>query len=137
MIQEKTVLGGESYYYTTNLKVAVALATMGFPLSKRPISRTVRADEKESIVFWFESKNQEGRNAKSVASAVTKDAEMLAESDPENPLNYIRAALLNRDVLVTMLKQTPKYVTLETNGKRIFIREDATEEERRQIASKV
>jgi len=136
MIKEK-IKSGEQYYYTTNLKAAVALATTGFKLKSPPISRTTRDDGRESVVFWFETLNGEGRSAEDVVRSVTKEADVLNASDPENPLNYIRAALMNRDVLVTLLKQTPKYVVVETNGKRIALREDATEEDRRRIAARV
>jgi len=129
MIQEK-IKSGEEYYHTSNLKAAVALATMGFPLKNPPVSRMTRSDGKESTVFWFEALNDKGQSAESVFRAVTKEADVLNERDPENPLNYIRAALMNRDVLVQLIRETPRYVVVETNGKRIALREDATEEDK-------
>jgi hypothetical protein len=51
----------ESYFYTANIKVATALATMGFAMKQpEPVTRMVRPDGKESTVFWFENLNEKG-----------------------------------------------------------------------------
>ena len=136
MIHEN-IKSGEEYYHTTNLKAAVALATSGFKLKSPPISRMVRNDGRESTVFWFESLNDKGQSADSVFRAVTTEADMLNERDPENPLNYIRAALMNRDVFAQLIRETPRYVVVETNGKRIAIREDATDQDRKTMSKRI
>jgi hypothetical protein len=54
MIRE-TTNEREEFFYTPNLKAAVALVTLGFRLKEgNAVTRTVRADGKESTVFWFD-----------------------------------------------------------------------------------
>jgi hypothetical protein len=69
-----------------------------------------------------------------VLRGMTKDAESLAMSDPENPINYMRCALANRDELIALIRKAPRHIVIERNGRRVAIREDASEEQRKQIA---
>ena len=124
-------------FHTTNLKAATALATMGFKPHQPPVTRIVREDGKESVVFWFEAQNDKGENASSVYRGMTKEADVLNEKDPENVINYLRSYAANRDVYVEIIRNTPRYVELESNGKRISIREDATDEQREAILAKL
>jgi hypothetical protein len=113
----------ETYFYTANIKVATALATMGFAMKQpEPVTRMVRPDGKESTIFWL---------------GMTKEGDALDASDPENPINYIRAALLNRDTLVDLVHGTPRRIIIERNGKRIAIREDATDADKKILATKL
>jgi hypothetical protein len=41
----------------------------------------------------------------------------------------------NRDEIVSLVKNTPRHVVIERNGRRIAIREDASEETRRKISN--
>jgi len=125
----------DEYFYTANLKAATALATLGFKLKNpNPITRTIRNDGKESIVFWFDSLNDQGQKAEDVYSGMTKGGEALDKSDPENILNYFRAYSANRDVFVDLIRNTPRMVEITTNGKHILIREDATDEDKKNIS---
>jgi DNA-binding sugar fermentation-stimulating protein len=58
----------------------------------------------------------------------------LDKSDPENILNYFRAYSANRDVFVDLIRNTPRMVEITTNGKHILIREDATDEDKKNIS---
>jgi hypothetical protein len=128
----------ESYFYTANIKVATALATMGFAMKQpEPVTRMVRPDGKESTVFWFDELSTTGAKARDVVLGMTKEADALDSSDPENPINYIRAALLNRDTLVDLVHSTPRRIIIERNGKRIAIREDATDADKKNLATKL
>jgi hypothetical protein len=120
-------------FQTINLKAAVCLATLGFKPNNPPITRMVRADGKESTVFWFEGTNDKGEDAGFVYRNMTKEGDNLERKDPENPICYIRAALANRDILVDLIRETPRIIEIVRNGKRIAISENASEETRREM----
>jgi hypothetical protein len=130
----ETIRDSEQYFYTPNLKVATALVTLGFlPKMPCPITRTVRSDGRESTVFWLDAVNAKGQRAEDVFTGMTKGGEALNESDPENPINYIRAALANRDVLVDWIRNTPRRIEVEIKGRRLLVREDATDADKKEI----
>ena len=133
MITE-TIKQQEEYFYTANLKVAAALVTLGFaPKMPNPITRTIRSDGRESTVFWFDATNKDGMQADEVFKGMTKGAEDIEKADPENPINYIRAALQNREVLVDWIRATPQRVEVEIKGKKLLIRRDASEEDKKRL----
>jgi hypothetical protein len=134
MIQE-IIKDQEEFVYTANLKAATALATLGFGLKyPQPVTRTVRTDGKESTVFWFNSTNDRGERAEDVILGMTKGGEKLEQEDPEHIVNYLRAYAANRDALVDIIRQTPRRIIVETNGKRILVREDATDADKKELA---
>jgi hypothetical protein len=134
----ETITIPEEYFYTANLKAATALATLGFKLKNpNPITRTIRNDGKESTVFWFDSLNELGEKAEDVYSGMTKGGEELDKTDPENIINYLRAYAANRDVFVDLIRNTPRMLEVITNGKHILIREDASEEDKKNIAKMI
>lgn len=120
-------------FHTTNLKAASALVTLGFELLNPPVTRTVRDDGVESTVFWFEPINKEGKKAIEVYRDMTKGSEKLRASDPENPINYMREVLSNRDELISLIRNVPRHVIINRNGRSIAIREDATKEQKDQF----
>jgi hypothetical protein len=122
-------------FQTINLKAAVALATLGFKPNNPPVTRIVRQDGKESTVFWFDCVNDKGQDASEVYRAMTKDGEELERKDPENPINYIRAALANRDVLVELIRDTPRIIEIERDGKKIAISEKASLETKKEMSA--
>ena len=133
MITE-TIKQQEEYFYTANLKVATALVTLGFaPKMPNPITRTIRSDGRESTVFWFDATNKDGMQADEVFKGMTKGAKDIEKADPENPINYIRAALQNREVLVDWIRAPPQRVEVEIKGKKLLIRRDASEEDKKQL----
>lgn len=137
MIQE-IIRTQEEFVYTANLKAATALATLGFGLKyPQPVTRTIRADGKESTVFWFNSTNDRGEKAEEVILGMTKGGEELERKDPEHIVNYLRAYAANRDAIVDIIRQTPRRIIVETNGKRILVREDATPEDRAELAKRL
>lgn len=123
----------QKLFHTTNLKAATALLTLGF--KKITISRIVRKDGKESIVFWFEGENESGEDAESVFEGMTTKGEELAQKDPENVVNYLRAFAANRDELIADIKATPRMVTFTKDGRKISISENASEDLKSRIAA--
>ena len=123
----------KKFFHTINLKAAVALATLNFKMNKPPVTRLVRTDGKESTEFWFEGENDKGQDASQVYRQMTKEGDELEAKDPENPLCYIRAALANRDVLVDIIRNTPRLIEIEHNGKRIAISENASDKTKQEM----
>ena len=119
-------------FHTTNLKTATALITLGF--TKLQTSITVRTDGKESMVFWFKPTNDAGLQAATVYHGMTKGGESLSKSDPENVVNYLRAYAANRDELVSEIRNTPRMVEVRNGDKSALIPENATEEQKRNVA---
>jgi hypothetical protein len=134
MITE-TIKDQEEFVWTANLKAATALATLGFGLKHpTPVTRTIRTDKKESTVFWFNSTNDKGDRAEDILLWMTKGGEDLEKQDPEHIVNYLRAYAANRDALVDIIRNTPRHIVIERNGKRIAVREDASEEDKKALA---
>jgi len=125
----------EEFVWTANLKAATALATLGFSLKHpSPVTRTIRTDKKESTVFWFNSTNDKGDRAEDILLWMTKGGDDLEKSDPDHLVNYLRAFAANRDALVDIIRNTPRRIIIEHNGKRIAVREDATAEDKMEIS---
>lgn len=128
----------EAFFHTINLKAAVAIATLGFEPNKPAVTRIKREDGKESVVFWFKDRHPKtGKSASEVYRWMTKEAELINSKEPENPINYIRSALLNRDVYVEMIRNFEPYVELVSSGRRIAIRGDISEEDKRRFAKRL
>jgi hypothetical protein len=123
-------------FHTSNLKLAATLATLGFDPHEAPITRQVRSDGNETTIFWFKASHpHNGESAFDVFQNFTKRAEFFAESDPEHPINYMRAVLQNRDEFIDLIRNTPRDVVIERNGRRIAIRETASEETKKKFAA--
>lgn len=119
-------------FHTMNLKTATALVTLGF--TKISTEIVLRSDGKESMVFWFESKNQDGLAAGSVYYGMTKGGEELAKADPENIVNYLREFAANRDELINEIRNTPRKIAIEKDGKTALLPENASAEAKAKIA---
>jgi hypothetical protein len=134
----ETIKTKEEYVWTANLKAATALATLGFSLKHpSPVTRTIRTDKKESTVFWFNSTNDNGDRAEDILLWMTKGGDDLEKSDPEHLVNYLRAFAANRDALVDIIRNTPRHIVIETQGKKILVREDATEADRKELSKAI
>ena len=120
----------QELFYTSNLKAATALVTLGFELASPPVTKTTRHDNQDSTIFWFHPVNSEGKKASAVFRDMTKGSDAIRKSDPENPINYIHDALANRDQLIALIRNTPSHVAIHRDGRTIAIREDATKEQR-------
>jgi len=126
-------MNNQKLFHTTNLKAATALLTLGF--NKVALSRMLRKDGKESIVYWFDATNKEGVDANGVFEGMTTKGEELMRKDPESIVNYLRCYAANRDELIADIKATPRMVVIEKDGREIAISEAASDEIKSQIAS--
>jgi hypothetical protein len=125
----------EKYTYTQNIKAAAALTTLGFRHKESsPCVRVHREDGKETSSFWFEENGPNGLRASKVIFWMTKGHAELEESDPEHPVNYIRAGFVNRETWIDVHKSTPRVLELKRNGKILYLSENADEETRRKFS---
>jgi hypothetical protein len=125
----------EKYTYTQNIKAAAALTTLGFRHKEfSPCVRVHREDGKETSSFWFEEHGPNGLRASKVIFWMTKGHAELEESDPEHPVNYIRAGFVNRETWIDVHKSTPRVLELKRNGKILYLSENADEETRRKFS---
>jgi hypothetical protein len=125
----------EKYTYTQNIKAAAALTTLGFKHKESsPCVRVHREDGKETSSFWFEEHGPNGLRASKVIYWMTKGHAELEESDPEHPVNYIRAGFVNRETWIDVHKSTPRVLELKRNGKILYLSENADEETRRKFS---
>jgi len=121
-------------FHTTNLKVAAVLSTLGFETHTPPVTRIVREDGRESIVFWFKPTNADGQAALTIYHQMTKGGEKLNAEDPENVINFVRIAMANLDEWRSLVRDCPRDVCIVTNNGRISIREGASEATRKTIS---
>lgn len=128
-------MNGQKLFYTTNLKAATALLTMGF--KKVALTRMVRRDGKESIVYWFDAINDEGTQANVIYEGMTTGGDALMKKDPGSVVNYMRCFASNRDELIADIKATPRMAIIEKDGKKIAISENATEATKKAIAAMI
>jgi hypothetical protein len=125
----------EKYTYTQNIKAAAALTTLGFKHKESsPCVRVHREDGKETSSFWFEEHGPNGLRASRVIHWMTKGHAELEESDPEHPVNYIRAGFVNRETWIDVHKSTPRVLELKRNGKILYLSENADDETRRKFS---
>lgn len=122
-------------FSTRDLKLAAILATLGFEFENpsRPATRIRRESGEESTVFNFLAESDKGQRADDVMRAFANGEETIAAA-PESPLSYMLAVLRNRDELVGVVKQTPRQVVFERNGKIISMSENATAEDKARFA---
>lgn len=125
----------QDLFHTMNLKVAAALATMGFEANNPPVLRIVRDDGVESVQFWFEATNNRGEKAMDIAKGMTKGGDALNKSDPENVINYMRCFAQNRDEMVSLIKNTPRQIEVKNGGRKMLLSENASDDAKRKAAA--
>lgn len=124
----------QEMFHTMNIMVADVLITYGFKLIT--FTHIVRKDGKEAKEFWFEGSSEDCTiNAEKVAFYLTKGAEELREKDPEHPILWMRAALMNRGELIGIIKNTTRMVEITNGTRSALIAETASEETRRKVAA--
>lgn len=124
----------QELFHTTNLMVADILLTYGFELVT--FTHVLRADGKQSKEFWFNSTSSEcSLPAQKVAFYATTGHTELEAQDKENPILWMRAALMNRNQLLDIIKKAPRMVEIKNGERSALIAETASDETKRQIAA--
>jgi hypothetical protein len=117
---------GHTYWGTTNLKVASAVAAFGAkPRPVDPVTRVIR-DGQQQVTFWFISDGN-GDIAKKEMERTWADM----QSDQESPIRYVRAALENRETLLGLVKRCTPVRIIERGGQTLLVSENATSDQKR------
>lgn len=120
---------GSSFWGTTNLKVAAAVAAFGAKLRKEnPVTRMVREDGSQQVTFWFDA---DGTAANERKEMELNWAEMI--SDPEHPIRYIRAALENRETLLGLVKRAEPIQIIQRGEQTLIVPLNAPSERKKAI----
>ena len=107
---------GTSFWGTTNIKVASAVAAFGGKLrTSDPVTHIIREDGSRQVTFWFES--GAGNNIRSEMES--KWADM--KSDQEAPVRYVRAALENRETLLGLVKRAEPIQVIQRGGQTLIV----------------
>ena len=107
---------GTSFWGTTNIKVASAVAAFGGKLrSSDPVTHIIREDGSRQVTFWFES----GAGDRVRTEMEAKWFEM--KSDSESPIRYVRAALENRETLLGLVKKAEPIQVIERGGQTLLV----------------
>ena len=123
-------------FSTRDLKLSAILCTLGFNFENpaTPATRIKRESGEESTVFHFIPAHPEtGQHAEDVMRGFAKGEDYIT-ANTETPLAYMMAVLRNRDELVSVVKQTPRQVVFERNGKIISMSENATPADKARFA---
>jgi hypothetical protein len=106
---------------TSNTALAAALSALGIPLAEKPFVRVVGDGIRgERVVWFFDPQSADGKfQTKQLIEAWNDDTWHLA--NPEHPFAYIKAALMNREALVTKIKQDVPLACISRRGKFAFL----------------
>ena len=91
-------------YFTRDTKMAACLCTLGVPMRSEDPIVDVRKDSERIVHYFFEQKSADGVWT---FEGVAKDwnNQDLHKEDPENPINYIKFALYNRERLLDLINK--------------------------------
>ena len=120
----------DSFWGTTNLKVAAAAAAFGGQLRPQdPVTCTV-TDGRRQYTFWFSGGGGETRE-----EMERSWSEMRSEA--ESPIRYVRAALENRETLLGLIKRAEPILVIRRGGQTLLVPERAKPEMKRALLHKL
>ncbi len=106
---------------TSNTVLAAALSAVGIPLAEKPFVRVVGDGIRgERVVWFFEPQSPFGKYLTAELIAAWSDHAWHI-ANPEHPFAYIKAALMNREALVTKIKQDVPIACISRHGKFAFL----------------
>ena len=121
----------ESFWGTTNLKVAAAATAFGATLRQLDPVTCIVNDGQRQFTFWF---NDSGTgNAKEEMECGW--AQM--QSEPEAAIRYIRAALENRETLLGLMKRAEPITAIKRGEQTLLVSERAKPDLKRALLSKM
>jgi len=122
----------DSFWGTTNIKVAAAAAAYGAQLRQMdPVTRIVKEDGREQVTFWFT--DGEGQDAR--AEMERTWAEMKSPEDAS--IRFVRAALENRETLLGLVKRAERILSIQRGGQTLLVAEKARPELKKAILNKL
>jgi hypothetical protein len=121
----------ESFWGTTNIKVAAAAAAYGAKLRPMdPVTRIVK-DGREQVTFWFT--DGEGQDAKAEMERTWSDM----KSPEDASIRFVRAALENRETLLGLIRRAEKILSIQRGGQTLLVAEKARPELKKALLSKL
>lgn len=119
---------GETFWGTTNIKVAAAVASFGGkPRQTDPVTRFIKEDGSQQVTFWFQA-----GEADHVRIEMERPwAEM--KCDAESPIRYVRAALENRETLLGLVKRSEPIKVVRNGEQTLIISNKANSEQKKAI----
>ena len=123
----------DSFWGTTNIKVAAAVAAFGAKLRQSdPVTCIIKEDTgQRQFTFWFSISG--GDDAKAEMERTWADM----KSDSESPIRYVRAALENRETLLGLMKRVEPIMSIQRGGQTLLVSERASPELKRAILKKL
>lgn len=107
---------GQSFWGTTNIKVASAVAAFGGKLRQSdPVTHIIKEDGTRQVTFWFET----GSGDKTRAEMECRWDEM--KSETESAIRYVRAALENRETLLGLVKRAEPIQILQRGEQTLIV----------------
>ena len=120
---------GEAFWGTTNIKVASAVAAFGGKLrTQDPVTKFIKPDGSYQVTFWFQSDGQ--------GDLIKKEMErnwVEMQSDSEDAVRYVRAALENRETLLGLVKRAEPIQVIQSGGQTLIVAENARPELKKAI----
>jgi hypothetical protein len=111
---------------TSNTALAAALSAVGLPVAAKPLVRVVGDGIRgERVIWFFEPQSPCGKYKTSELITAWSDNSWHM-ANPEHPFAYIKAALVNRESLVTKIKQNVPLACISRRGKFAFLPLDAS-----------
>lgn len=121
----------DSFWGTTNLKVAAAAAAFGAQIrSYDPCTCTVSEGGQRQYTFWFSGGGEDAR-------AEMERSWSAMQSGPESPIRYVRAALENRETLLGLIKRAEPIVVIQRGGQTLLVPERARPEIKKDLLKKL
>jgi len=123
----------DSFWGTTNIKVAAAASAFGAKLRQSdPVTCIIKEDTgQRQYTFWFTI--SVGDDAKAEMERTWADM----KSDPESPIRYVRAALENRETLLSLMKRAEPIMSIQRGGQTLLVSERASPELKRAMLKKL
>jgi hypothetical protein len=119
---------GQSFWGTTNLKVASAVAAFGTKLRAiDPVTRVIKNGQQQ-VTFWFICDGSPNIAKKEMER---NWAEM--QSPEESPIRYVRAALENRETLLGLVKRAEPIRIIQVGGQTLLVPENASQERKKAL----
>ena len=125
----------ESFWGTTNLKVAAAATAFGATLRQLdPVTCIVKADTgQRQVTFWFSSSGPDGDEARAEMERTWGER----KSDKESAIRFVRAALENRETLLGLVKRAEPILSIQRGGQTLLVPEKARPELKRALLNKL
>jgi len=122
----------DSFWGTTNIKVAAAVAAFGAKLRESdPVTCIIEEGGHRKFTFWFSTSGDQ--DAKAEMERTWADM----KSDPEAAIRYVRAALENRETLLGLMKRAEPIMSIKRGSQTLLISERASPELKRTMIKKL